>query len=313
MQMASDPGRKLRYRSPYKGKDIVTAYLFLLPLLVGIALFFVYPIIRTFYLSFTSWKGVGPVTWKGFANYVKMFTKDKEFSYELRNTFVFVLGSVPLTLIISIVFAALMNSKIKAVGFFRTIYFLPNVIMGTVTVMIWRLILNGEYGILNTVINAIFGVKIPWMSSPDYAMISMCMISIWAGCGYCIVILLSGLQGISESYYEAAKIDGATGVQQFTHITVPLLTPTIFYLMITRMIGAFNQFDMVYLVASGGGTSGASGPVADALRTLVFGMYESGFCDMKMGYACAKAVILFLIIMIVTVIQLIGEKRWVNY
>lgn len=313
MTREADPGRKLRYHAKYRGSDVLTAYIFLLPLLVGIVLFFIVPIVNTFYYSTTNWKGIGDATFTGFKNYTKLFTKDKEFNHELVNTLVFVAGSVPLTLIFALVFAALMNAKIRAVGFFRVVYFLPNVVMGTVVVMVWRLILNGEYGVVNSILGAVFGIKPGWMTDPDIVMISMCIISVWSGCGYCIVILLSGLQSISETYYEAAKIDGASGVQQFFRITVPLVTPTLFFLLVTRIIAAFNQFDMVYMIAGSGGTSGAAGPVASALRTIVFGVYESAFCDMQMGYACAKAVILFFIILIVTVIQMVGEKKWVNY
>lgn len=120
------------------------------------------------------------------------------------------------------------------------------------------------------------------------------------------------MQGISQTYYEAARIDGASGLQQFFKITVPLLTPTIFFLLVTRIIAAFNQYDMVYMMADSA-TSGAVGPITDSLRTLVFGVYQSAFADMQMGYACAKAVFLFFVILIVTAIQMIGEKRWVNY
>lgn len=125
--------------------------------------------------------------------------------------------------------------------------------------------------------------------------------------GYCIVIILSGLQSIGDTYYEAAKIDGANVVQRFLHITFPLITPTIFFLLITRVIGAFNQFDLVYMLAD------SEGPVQESIRTMVFGIYKSGFVEYSMGYASAKAVILFFIILIVTFFQFLGEKKWVNY
>ncbi len=305
-------GRDLRYRQRYDKKEVITAFFFLLPLLVGIALFFIVPIIDTFYYSFTKWKGVGVAQWNGVKNYVKMFTKDSKFGLEVKNTFVFVLGSVPLTLALAVIVSAMMNSKIKAVGFFRVIYFLPNVTMVSVVVMIWRWVLNSQYGVVDLALDSLFGIRPAWMTDPNLTMISMCLISVWSGLGYCIVILLAGLQGISESYYEAARIDGASGVQQFFKITVPLLTPTIFFLLVTRIIAAFNQFDMVYMMADSA-TSGAVGPITDSLRSLVFGVYQSAFADMQMGYACAKAVFLFFVILIVTIIQLIGEKRWVNY
>ena len=304
--------RELRYRQRYNGKEVLTAFLFLLPLLVGIILFFIVPIVETFYYSFTRWKGIGKEQWIGINNYIKMFTRDTKFGMEVSNTFVYVLGSVPLTLIVAVIFAAMMNSKIRAVGFFRVIYFLPNVTMATVVVMIWRWLLNSQYGIVDIILDALFGIRPAWMTDPNLTMLSMCMISVWSGMGYCIVILLSGLQGISQTYYEAARIDGASGLQQFFKITVPLLTPTIFFLLVTRIIAAFNQYDMVYMMADSA-TSGAVGPITNSLRTLVFGVYQSAFADMQMGYACAKAVFLFFVILIVTAIQMIGEKRWVNY
>ena len=313
MSNTAIPGRELRYRRQrYDRKEVSIAYLFLLPLLVGIALFFIVPIFRTFYYSFTKWKGIGAEQWIGLKNYTKMFTKDPKFGMEISNTFTYVLGSVPLTLIVAVVIAAMMNAKIRAVGFFRVIYFLPNVTMVSVVVMIWRWLLNSQYGIVDIGLSALFGIRPAWMTDPNLTMISMCLISVWSGVGYCIVILLSGLQSISPTYYEAARIDGASGIQQFFKITVPLLTPTIFFLLVTRMIGAFNQFDMVYMMADTA-TSGAVGPITDSLRTLVFGVYQSGFADLQMGYACAKAVFLFFVILIVTVVQMIGEKRWVNY
>ncbi|MDD3336965.1 MAG: sugar ABC transporter permease [Eubacteriales bacterium] len=304
--------RDLRARQRYDRKEISVAYLFLLPLLVGIIIFFIVPIVETFYYSFTSWKGVGVAKWTGIANYIKMFSKDKKFGLEISNTFAFVFGSVPLTLMIAIVIASMMNARIKAVGFFRVIYFLPNVTMVAVVVMIWRWLLNSEYGIVDLALNSLFGIRPAWMSDTNLTMLSMCLISVWSGVGYCIVILLSGLQSISPTYYEAATIDGANGIQQFFKITLPLVTPTLFFLLVTRVIGAFNQFDMVYLMADNA-SSGAVGPVVNSLRTLVFGVYQSAFADMQMGYACAKAVFLFFVILVVTVVQMIGEKRWVNY
>ncbi len=312
MTRTMDPGRELRYRNRYRGKECLVAYLFLLPLLVGIALFFIVPIVQTVHYSFTNWKGIGAAKWTGLKNYTKMFTKDDKFSLEVRNTMVFVFTSVPLTMIVAVVIAAMMDSNIKCVGFFRVAYFLPNVTMAAVVVMIWRWLLNSDYGIVDSVLFRLFGIRPAWMSDTNLTMFSMVMISVWSGMGYCIVILLSGLQSIPITYYEAAKIDGASGLQQFFRITIPLLTPTIFFLLVTRVIGAFNQFDMVYMLA-GNGTAGAVGPITNSLRTLVFGVYNSAFADMQMGYACAKAVFLFFVILIVTIFQMFGEKHWVNY
>ncbi|MGN1370358.1 MAG: carbohydrate ABC transporter permease [Aristaeellaceae bacterium] len=300
-------GKKVRPSIRYDRGEVITAYIFLLPLLVGVVLFFIIPIVQTLGYSFTKYKGLGTPEWIGMSNFVKLFTKDKKFTYELRNTFSFVLGTVPVTLAISMVLASLLNQRIRGRSFFRTVLFLPNVTMTVVVAMVWQWLLNAEYGIINAALRALFGISPRWFSDTSLTMFSMCLIAVWQGCGYCIVILLAGLQNISPTYYEAARIDGANSIQQFLRITVPLLTPTIFFLLVTRVIAAFNQFDLVYMIAS------TPGPVQNSLRTLVLGIYQSGFSDFAMGYACAKATILFIIIMIVTFLQMIGEKHWVNY
>ena len=296
-----------RYSLRYDKGEVATAYLFLLPLLACIVLFFIIPIGQTLSYGFTKYKGLGTPEWIGLNNYVKMFTRDKKFGMELSNTFAFVIGTVPLTLAISMVMAALLNQKIKGRTFFRTVLFLPNVTMTVVVAMVWQWLLNADYGIISSLLRSTLGVAPRWFSDTNLTMISMCLIAIWQGCGYCIVILLAGLQNISPTYYEAAKIDGANSVQQFFKITVPLLTPSIFFLLVTRVIGAFNQFDLVYMIAS------VPGPIQNSLRTMVLGIYQSGFSEFAMGYGCAKATVLFIIIMIVTFLQMLGEKYWVNY
>lgn len=293
--------------SKSKKNEAVMAYLFLLPLFIGVILFFIIPIVQSLFYSLTDWKGVGQANIVGIKNYVTLFTNDKKFLAEMKNTFVYVFGAVPITLFIALLIANLLNSNIRGVSFYRVIYFLPNVMMGAVVAMVWKWLLNSRYGLVDAVLYLLLGIRPAWMSDTGLTMLSMCVISIWSGMGYCIVILLAGLQNIGSSYYEAAKIDGANAFQRFTRITFPLVTPTIFFLLITRVIGAFNQFDLVYMLG------GNEGPVQESLRTLVFGIYKSGFVEYSMGYASAKAVVLFIIIMFVTFFQFLGEKKWVNY
>ncbi len=293
----------------YDRKEVATAFVFLLPLVAGIILFFVIPIAQAFFYSLTKWKGVGPMAFVGVENFLKLFGNDSKFAGELRNTFVFVFGSVPLTLMIALAIAALMNTVRKGVGAYRVIYFLPNVTMVAVVAMIWKWLLNSQYGIVDTVLDFMFGIRPAWLGDTNLTMLSMCMIGMWSGMGYCIVILTAALQNIDKSYYEAATIDGANGFQQFRRITAPLVTPTIFFLLITRVIQAFNQFDLVYMLVP----TGTYGPIHRSLATVVFGIYDSAFQNFAMGYACAKAVILFVIIMLVTFVQFLGEKRWVKY
>ena len=293
--------------SPGKKKEAGIAYLFLLPLFIGVILFFIIPIFQSFYYSLTSWRGVGEAEFIGLKNFATLFKGDRKFSAELRNTLVYVVGSIPLTIFLALLIANLLNASIKGVGFYRVIYFLPNVMMGAVVAMVWKWLLNSRYGLVDAILYFLFGIRPAWLSDTNLTMISMCVISIWSGMGYCIVIILSGLQSIGTTYYEAAKIDGANAVQRFISITFPMITPTIFFLLITRVIGAFNQFDLVYMLG------GNEGPGQESLRTLVFGIYKSGFVEYSMGYASAKAVILFGIILIVTFFQFLGEKKWVNY
>ncbi len=293
----------------YDRKEVITAYIFLLPLLIGVVLFFVIPIAQAFMYSFTNWRGVGAMEFIGFENFVKLFTKDRYFPQQIGNTFMFVLGSIPATIMIALVIAALLNSVKKGVGVYRVIYFLPNVTMVAVIAMIWKWLLNSQYGIVDTILDALIGIRPAWLSDVNLTMISMCMIGVWAGLGFCIVILTAALQNIDKSYYEAATIDGANRIQQFRHITTPLITPTLFFLLITRIIFAFNQFDLVYMLVP----DLSNGPIQRSLATVVYGIYTSAFQDFSMAYACAKAVILFVIIMIVTFLQFLGEKRWVKY
>jgi len=293
--------------SKSKKKEACTAYIFLLPLLAGVVMFFIIPIIQSFYYSLTDYKGIGSGSFIGLKNYITLFTNDIKFMAEARNTLVYVFGSIPVTIFLALLIANLLNSSIRGVGIYRVIYFLPNVMMGAVVAMVWKWLLNSRYGLLDAVLDFLFGIRPAWLSDTSLTMFSMCMISVWSGLGYCIVIILAGLQSIGTTYYEAAKIDGANAFQRFTHITFPMVTPTIFFLLITRIIAAFNQFDLVYMLG------GEEGPVQESIRTLVFGIFKSGFTEYRMGYASAKAVILFLIIMIITFFQFLGEKKWVNY
>jgi multiple sugar transport system permease protein len=293
----------------YRKNEVFTAFLFLTPLIIGIALFFIIPISQAIFYSFTTWKGAGEATFIGFRNYVKLFTADKNFLGEMVNTFMFVIGSIPLTLAVSLVFATLINASGKAVGAYRVIYFLPNVTMPAVVAMIWKWLLNSQYGIVDTILFFLLGIRPAWLSDTSLTMVSMCMIAIWSGAGYCIVILIAGLNNIDTSYYEAARTDGANKLQSFFHITLPLMTPMLFFLLITRMIFAFNQFDLAYMLMP----SGNRGPIHRSLATVVFGIYDSAFNNFSMGFACAKAVILFIVIMLFTFIQFKGEKRWVYY
>ena len=300
-------GRKRRKLTKANMKEWAFAYAFLAPLLIGITVFTLIPIGNSFYLSLTKWDGVHEPLYIGMENF-KRLAGDAEFRREVRNTFVFVLGSVPLSILISLIFANLLNTNIRGVTIFRVIYFLPNVTMSVVITLIWTLMFNSRFGIINDVLNKLFRIRPMWLTDKHLIMVVIVVVAIWSSMGYNIVILLAGLQNVPQVYYEAAQLDGAGALQKFLHVTVPLVSPPVFFLTITSMINAFNSFDLVYMF-----TRNAEGPVRDAVKTMVYSIYETGFTNFNMGYASAKAIILFTIIMIITLIQMALQKKWVHY
>ena len=245
----------------------------------------------------------------GLDNFKKIFTDDK-LQYEIRNTLVYTFTTVPITLLLSLGVSSLLNKGLKLTGMFRVIYFLPNVVMPVAVAMVWRWLLNSKVGIVNIFLKAI-GLPAPnWISDPDFILPSLIMISVWSGIGYNAIILLAGLQGISPELYEAAKLDGANGMQIFWRMTVPLLTPSLFFLSTMNIMNGMRVFDIVYTFI---GKADQGGPIVDASRTLVFGIYERAFSFLNMGEASAEAVLLFVMIMVVTVIQFKFQDKWVFY
>ncbi|MBE5857951.1 MAG: sugar ABC transporter permease [Lachnospiraceae bacterium] len=277
------------------------------PVTIGLIIFYFYPFFRVIRDSFHN---IGAfdrdMGFVGLDNYIGMF-KDKEMWQTLANTFEYVIIIVPLSLILAMIIAVLLNAKIKGVSVFRVIYFLPAITMSVAVSMVWRWIFNGDFGILNGILGS-FGVPArQWLADKSTAMLCICVVAIWSNVGYYMIILLAGIQGISKGYYEAAEIDGATGLQKFFKITLPLLTPTIFYVVIMLIISTFQTFDGIYLMI---------GPKSQAIKytqSVVMYFYRSAFDYSKKGYASAIAVLLFVIIMSLTVFQMKMQKKWVNY
>jgi multiple sugar transport system permease protein len=192
--------------------------------------------------------------------------------------------------------------------FFRTAFFLPMVTMPTAVAAVWRWLYNSQYGLVNYLTRP-FGWNPMWLGDPRYILPAVIIVAVWSGIGYASIILLAGLQNIPKTFYEAAEIDGAGPFQRFARITVPLLSPSIFFLTITSMIGAFKAFDLIFMFSGGI----ASGPTSQAVRTMVYGIYHKGFVLLRMGYAAAEAVILFCLILLVTLFQFYLQKKLVFY
>ena len=278
-------------------------WLFILPTMFGLIILNIIPIFQTIWQSFfkTGDFGKGNI-FIGAENYIRLFG-DTEVWQSVLNTFKYAIVEVPFSIAISLVLAVLLNRKMKGVSTYRTIFFLPMVAAPAAVAMVWRWLFNAEFGLLNH----IFGTKTNWVSNPKIAIFTIAVIGIWSIIGYNMVLFLSGLQEIPGDYYEAASIDGATGLKQFWHITCPLLSPTIFFVLITRIIGALQVFDLIFMVMD------KSNPALMKTQSLVYLFYEYSFRQKDQGYGSAIVVLLLTVIMIVTVFQMIGQKKWVHY
>ena len=276
------------------------------PVIIGLIVLNIYPFIDSIIMSLYKSQGLGPAKFVGLQNYVKMF-KDKQIWQSTWNSFYFVILTVPVGVFIALLLAVLLNSKIKGRDVYRCIYFLPMVVAPAAVAMVWRWIFNAEVGILNQMIS-VFGIKGPnWLSDPNLAIVSIAIIAIWSAVGYDLVMILAGLQSISASYYEAAEIDGANAVQRFFHITVPLISPTLFFVILMRTMNSLKQFDTVYLLIK------QTNPAFKKSFTLMVLFYREAFEKFNKGYASAIVMWSFVIIMIFTVFQFVAEKKLVNY
>ena len=276
------------------------------PVIIGLIVLNIYPFIDSIIMSLYKSQGLGPAKFVGLQNYVKMF-KDKQIWQSTWNSFYFVILTVPVGVFIALLLAVLLNSKIKGRDVYRCIYFLPMVVAPAAVAMVWRWIFNAEVGILNQMLS-VFGIRGPnWLSDPNLAIVSIAIIAIWRGVGYDLVMILVGLQSISASYYEAAEIDGANAVQRFFNITVPLISPTLFFVVLMRTMNSLKQFDTVYLLIK------QTNPAFKKTFTLMVLFYREAFEKFNKGYASAIVMWSFVIIMIFTVFQFVAEKKLVNY
>src|SRR5690625_262776 len=278
-------------------------YFFLAPQLIGLLAFSLIPLAFAFVLSFMEWDGFGTQSFVGIQNFIGQFQNDV-FWKSLYNTALYTVLYIPIGVSISLLLALALN-KIKGKNIYRIFYFMPVVTSSVSVGVIWMWILNGDFGILNQILELI-GINGPqWLTNTNLVMISIVILSIWWQVGFNMIIFLAGLQGISNSYYEAAEFDGATGFQKFRHITLPMLSPTTFFVAIMAVISSFQVFDQAFVMTSGG--------PAKASYTLVYHIYDLAFDRFRMGEASSVAIILFVIIMIFTLIQFKGSKRWVHY
>lgn len=281
------------------------AWLFVLPVVLGIGIFQIYPTLFSLYASMTQWNLLTPPRWVGLDNYVDLFTTDRFFFQTMRNTGVYTLGVVVPAMIIALCFAILLNQEIRGKYLYRAIYFVPVIVPAVAVALLWQWLYEPNFGLINSALRVI-GIKGPtWLGSTEWAMRAVIIQSIWAGLGFNIVIYLSGLQSIGREYYEAAAIDGAGFFQQLFSITLPLLSPVTFFILVTGVIGTFQDFTVPFIM-TGGGPAGAT-------QLVVMYLYGLAFRLQNMGTASAVAYIVFIVIVTLTALNFLLARRWVFY
>jgi len=291
---------------PFKrnGKRFIII-LFLLPSLFGLNFFSLTPMVSSFFISLTDWDVIsGSPKILGFSNYLNIL-QGEEFWRTLKNTLYFILLYIPLMLLTSLFVANLLNSKYKGITLFRAFYYIPVITSWVAGALIWKWVLSPQYGVINTILGYIGIVGPGWLYDEIWAMPGIVLASIWKDVGFFGLILLAGLQGINPTYYEAAEIDGANWWQKFRKITLPLLSPTIFFVIIISIINSFQLFPQVMIMTEGGPHG--------ATQVMVERIYKYAFEYYKMGYASAFSWLLFIIIFIATLVQLKLQKSWVKY
>ena len=280
--------------------DTPYAMVMLAPNIILFFIFMLFPIIWTFVMSLMKYDLITPMRFIGLDNFINIF-KDEVALECLRNTVVFTLITVPSGMVIALILAVLLDSGIHFKRFYRAAFFLPSITSWVAIAVVWQWLLNPEFGLINYFLS-FFGIpSIQWLTTSKLSLISICIVSVWKNAGYSMLLFLAGLQSISTVYYEASELDGASPWQQLIHITIPLLTPTTFFIFVTSIIGSFQTFDIVNLMTQGGPGRSSS--------LLAHYLYQTAFKYMKMGYASSLAYLLFFVIMTITIINMRFEKK----
>lgn len=287
--------------------EFIWGWAFILPTMIGLFILNIIPLFQAAYESFfkTGAFGKGNV-FIGLDNYRKLLG-DSDVWQALLNTFKYAIVEVPLSIVIAILLAVLLNRKMKARTVYRTIYFLPMVAAPAAVAMVWRWLYNSEFGLLNYIRGTVGMNPINWISNPRIAIIFIALVGVWSVIGYNMVLFLAGLQEIPKDYYEAATIDGAGRIKHFFSITLPLISPTMFFVTVTRVIAALQVFDVIYMMID------KTNPALEKCQSLVYLFYKYSFVQSNKGYGSAIVMLLLVVILIITAIQMVCQKKWVHY
>lgn len=296
--------KAIRVKTPKRltDRDGFWAAVMLSPNLIGFLLFTLIPVMASLVLSFTEYDILTPIKWVGLANYREMLFKDKIVPQVVKNTLVYAVTVVPVGMFLSLMLAMALDQKIKFVKFYRAACFMPVITSAVAVALVWQWLYNPEFGLINAFLRGI-GVSNPpaWLNSKVWALPAVILTAIWKGLGYNMLLFLAGLQNISVTYYEAADLDGANGLQRFFYITWPLLSPTTFFVFVMSVISSFQVFDLIQLMTQGGPGRASS--------VLVHYIYQNAFNYFYMGYASALAYLLFAIVLVITLFNMIFQKK----
>jgi len=291
--------------TPTRAFRVLEPYLYVLPTVVGLLLFSAGAVAVSFFMSFTQWDIVSSPEWVWLDNYVNLWHSDL-FWEVFGNTLYFIILAVPLSVASSLALALVANTGLRGITFFRTAYFLPVVSSMIAVALVWSWIFNPEYGLLNYLLRLLFGIRGPaWLDSTSWALPAMVIVTVWKGLGYSMVIFLAGLQNIPQDLYSAATIDGAGVWKRFRHITLPMLSPTTFFVLVITLINSFQVFEQTYVLTKGG--------PANSTLTMSYYIYQNAFQFFQMGKAAALSYVLFALVFGVTLMQFRVQKRWVFY
>ncbi len=293
-----------RKMSPMVKRNIITGLLFISPWIVGMLIFTLYPMVASLFYSFTTYDIVSSPKWIGLENFRVLFFEDERYIKAIQNTFTYAFMAIPLGLLVSFLVALLLNMKVRFQALFRTIFFLPSIVPDIASALLWAWILNTQFGLVTQFLKTLGLAPVGWLTNPNWTKPSLVLISLWAFGGG-MVIFLAALQDIPEHLYEAAEIDGGNSWQKTWYITIPMITPTIFFNLVMGIIGATQYFTTAFVMLG-------AGPL-ESTRFYMLHLYTNAFRYFKMGYSSAMALLLFLFVLMVTLILFKSSGRWVYY
>lgn len=278
--------------------------LFVVPNLAAVAVFMLFPLGFSLYMSFQRWDLFTPPTFVGLANFTDLFTADPLFAIAVRNTVVFTVGTLVPTIVISLAVAGALNRTVKGIGVFRTVAFVPLAVSSVVMAVVWQFVFNTDNGLLNIVLGWVGIDPVPWLIDPNWAMVSLCLVSVWKSVPFATVVVLAAMQGVPDALYEAARIDGAGGLRRFFFITVPMIRGALSFVVVISVINAFQAFDLVYVL------TGSNGGPETGTYVLGIMLFQNAFAFLDFGYASALAWVMFAVLLVLTVLQLRLARRF---